>query len=138
MANKRAQLKAEREERLKRANTLLCTIASTGRWFFLHKGRKTGLEKVSQFYISDYGRLWFHDSYTQEDVDIYQRYDWKNFTEGGGLRALIEALRDYINKGEQLHPRIGGYWGYRDDQIEIVRLMAIELGIAGKEQKAVS
>ncbi len=127
--------------RLDIANGLLETIATFGRRFFSHDGRVARLE------LDHRGRVWFHDHYT--GLRIYTHYAgrWRGFTSGGTMRSLIENLRDYIKRGERLHPMVfgpwpdwfcgGDLWGYGDD-MEKVRTKARDTGcLAALQSKGV-
>ena len=81
---------------------------------------------------------WFIDSVTRERIYTHYKHRWKNFSEGGTLRRLVESFREYITKGTQLkaayfQPDMGyGFrnpWGYGDD-ILIVKEAALRLGVA--------
>jgi hypothetical protein len=93
-----------KEERLANANEMLRAIASCGRKFFAHEDR------VSRFEVDQRGRVWFIDKWTQKRIYTHYRYDWRGFSEGGTLRALVERLRDFITQGKQLPPTIFGPW----------------------------
>lgn len=121
------------QERLDRANELLDVISSCGRKFFKHKGFVASLE------LSESKRVFFIDQYTKKRIYTH-RYDarWKGFTNGGTMKRFIEALRDFIKKGELLnlhyftdnkedwcpHP-----WGYGDD-LKIVHDTVLRLEMA--------
>lgn len=123
--------KAERLERLGKANELVRVIAGCGRQFF-RRG-----DQVAEFRLLPSGRLVWIDSYTRRQVQTGQG-QWAGFTEGGTLAALCTALAYYIRQGKSLPPRIfgpwpewvcgGDLWGYGDD-IEQVREAAWRLGI---------
>jgi hypothetical protein len=128
-----AKRRFEKHERLRKANEALQIIANHGRRFF-RKG-----EKVSWFELDDRGRIWFVDKYSGKRVYTHDTNGrWMGFSEGGTLRALVIALRDYIARGEKLSschlgPWHGWYsggdpWGYGDDMV-IVRNLVISLGI---------
>lgn len=119
-------------ERLNAANEFIKVIASCGRKFFEHQGFVSSLE------LSPTKRVFFIDYYTKKRIYTHRQYcEWKGFTSGGTLKRLIEALRDFIKKGQHLradyfceernfgrHP-----WGYGED-LQIVKNAALELGIA--------
>ncbi len=125
-------------ERLERANKLLVTIGSYGRHFFTQE------YGVAQFELDDRGRLWFRDHYTRKRIYVAYHGRWKHFTGGGTLRALVEALCDYIRYGDPVPPGHfgpwpeylcdGDVWGYGKD-MALVRKSAQELGIL-REEKA--
>lgn len=127
--------KAQRkQERLEKANAVIQAISRHGRRFFYYD--KTGA--VSYFKLDERGRIWLVDKYTQKPVYVAYRYHWHRFTEGGTLRALIEALRDFIRTGEQISSgHFAGYpgwfapgdpWGYGTEAMEAVRVEVMQTG----------
>jgi len=114
------------------ANELLMTIAYTGRKFFHHGGA------VSHFEVDCRGRIWFIDGYRGDK--IYTHYTngrWRGFSQGGTLRGLIIALRDYISHSKTIGGAVGPFpswysdgdpWGYGED-MKIVQNCAKRLGI---------
>lgn len=119
-------------ERLEIANKMLTAIASHGRKFFAYQDR------VSQFDIDHRGRIWFIDKYTQKRIYVSHKGNWRGFSEGGTLRALVERLRDFVMQGKQLPAAIfgpwpewvcgGDLWAYGED-MQRVRDVAKNLGI---------
>lgn len=124
-------------ERLETANKMLTTIASCGRKFFAHEDR------VSQFDIDHRGRVWFTDKYTRKRIYVQYKGNWRGFSDGGTLRALVERLRDFITQGKALPSGIfgpwpewvcgGDLWGYGAD-MESVRKMASQMGIVKERE----
>jgi hypothetical protein len=122
-----------KSERLQKANALLETIADCGRKFFRHN------DLVSRFELDRRGRIWFIDAYRSARIYThYTRGRWRGFSEGGTLRDLVIALRNYIATGKLINPVHfgpwpdwycdGDVWGYGQD-MEKVRAKAIELEI---------
>lgn len=123
-----------RIERAKKANELVHAIGHCGRRFFYH------LTRVSHFEVDEFGRVWWHDKYRPgKPVYTHKRGGhWRNFTEGGTLREIVERLRDYIAKGTPVPANRfgpwpewycdGDLWGYGQD-MQKVRDKAQELGI---------
>ncbi|MDE1464814.1 hypothetical protein [Spartinivicinus poritis] len=130
-----------KQQRLEAVNELIKVIASCGRCFFSENAY--GFKQVENPFIStmeidERGKIWFIDSETKERIYTHYQHRWKNFSQGGTLRGLIESFRNYISKGHQLRanyfqPDMGnGFrnpWGYGDD-ILIVKEAALRLGIA--------
>lgn len=121
----------DQERRLVAVNNLILCIAGHGRRFFSHGHR------VSRLELDARGRVWFIDKYTGARIYTHYAGAWRGLSEGGTLRDLICALRDYVKRGTQIRRGFGpwpdGYcggdpWGYGDD-MEIVRLRARDLGI---------
>jgi hypothetical protein len=116
-----------KRERARKANELIDTIAFCGRRFFNHR------YGVSHFRVDVRGRVWFWDGFTAALIYVAYKHWSKGFSQGGTLRDLVNALRDYIRTGEPLgawrFDYDKNYWGYGDD-MGIVQAKAIELGIA--------
>ncbi|MDK9789774.1 hypothetical protein [Vibrio sp. D431a] len=102
--------KDKKKERVEHANALLINFSSVGAKFFLHNGG------ASQFEVDTHGKIWFLDKCSDRRVYVYREGRWKGFTEGGTLRTLIEALRDYIRTGEKISPRfvVPAFYSYGD------------------------
>lgn len=121
-----------RQHRLEQANRLLVTIAEHGRHFFLN--HRT--DAVTRFELDARGRLWLVDHSGER---IFSHHPtWSGFSHGGTMRALCEALRDFIRLGTPVPAHHfgpwpewicgGDLWGYGAD-MDIVRERARELGI---------
>lgn len=124
----------ERRDRADKANELLKEIGSCGRKFFYS-------EKHNQFGFFDVdnnGRIWYTDSYTGKRIYLHYQYWKRGFSNGGTMRALINSLKSYIQKGKTINPYHfgpwsdticnGDLWGYGTD-IKRVREKASNLGI---------
>lgn len=121
-----SKLSAQKAERLAEANRVIHAISNHGRQFFRHEGRVAHLELRR-------GRVYIVDDYTQKAVYTHETTfsnRWHGFSHGGTLRHLVELMRDYVTKGEQIHPDyIGlkrawsdGYiWGYTAEAVAAVR-----------------
>lgn len=119
-------------ERVINANAFLCAIASCGRRFFLYESG------VSHFELDPRGRVWFIDTYRGARIYTHHTRDaWRGFTQGGTLRDLVIALRDYIRVGDVSRINIGPWpgwlcggdlWGYGAD-MERVPEAARALGL---------
>jgi hypothetical protein len=95
----------QKQLRLEKANQLLKVIASCGRRFFAHQGR------VSRFELDTGGRVWFVDAYNEARIYTHRTNGrWRGFSEGGTLRSLVIALRDYIQTGEPIPSGYLGPW----------------------------
>jgi len=123
----------DKDERLSRANELIVVIASCGRRFFRYKDRVSQLERDGR------GRIWLIDKFREKRIYTHYRYDWRGFSEGGTLRDLIIALRDFIVHGQKLNPKAfgpwpewmcdGDLWGYGKPDMKMVRAAARRLEI---------
>lgn len=94
----------EKQKRIESANQLIQSIAGCGRKFFHHKGN------VSRFELDKRGRVWFVDGYN--GARIYTHYTsgrWRGFSEGGTLRGLVIALRDFITREKPIGFALGPF-----------------------------
>lgn len=133
---------AERQQRIDICNQLLQTIASCGRKFFLYQGRVAWFKMDNRRH-----HLWFIDECSQKAVYVHSdRGEWKGFTGGGTLQALVRAMKAFIMCGRPLRQVLGPFpdwlcggdlWGYGED-MEIVRQKAIALGIYAIDTEAKS
>ncbi|MDH0847430.1 hypothetical protein N5D66_05710 [Delftia tsuruhatensis] len=114
-------------ERLAHANALIEVISRHGRRFF--RNRESGA--IARLELDARGRVWLIDEYRGARVYVAYGGEWRGFTHGGTLRDLIAALRDYIQRGELLHPEYiapscmdpknGDIWGYGAEAASAVR-----------------
>ena len=121
--------------RANRANELIETIADRGREFFSHPDR----HGVSRFEVATNSRIWFVDGYTGKRIYLHYKYWGREFSEGGTLRDLVNALKIYIVTGATIPAGHFGpwphwildsdLWGYGLDNMETIRAKAAELGI---------
>jgi len=116
--------------RAETANDMLRIISEHGRRFFQHEGQ------VARFHVGPRRRVRFEDAYSGNLIYTHYAGRWRGFTEGGTLRCLVEALRDYImgRRGlplDHLGPWPvwlcgGDLWAYGDD-MAMVRQRCAEL-----------
>lgn len=116
------------------ANTLLDHISRIGRQFF-RRG-----DSVSRFEVDDRGRIWFIDKYSGHRLYCHGHYalDYR-FTEGGTLRSLCLALRNYIRTGNPISSHHlgpwdemfcdGDPWGYGKENMAFLRDLARRLEV---------
>lgn len=123
----------KRKARTEHANELINLIAAHGRRFFYCKS--TG--KTAHFSLIK-NRVYFNDDYTGKAIMIRQTKDWKGFSHGGTLRALIEKIAEYIRTGNQIYigwigPETsftnGNIWGYTEEEMTKTRTEALKLSI---------
>lgn len=127
-----------KQQRVEHANLLIRIIASHGRRFFYSDvTKRTGI-----LFLNEHGRVYFLDEYTGKAIYTHKTTwanKWRGFSHGGTLRALVEAMRDYIVKGDRLHPYYlgperrnitdGNIWGYEPEEMDAVRRQAAALPI---------
>lgn len=128
-----------KEERLLHANELIKQIGSHGRRFFYYGGsKKFDIKKQELFFESadrysyfeiKKGHIYFVDCYSQKSIYTHEsaRSRWIGFTQGGTLKDLVKAMRDYIQTGKQVNPAYigpessltsGNIWGYESGELE--------------------
>jgi len=144
---------AERAARVLAANQLLRVIGSHGRRFFHYGGsqvldRATGeshfepADRYAYFELDARGKLWFVDDYSQKRICMQRTGfvgQWRGFSHGGTLRALVEDIAAYISRGMPV-PRwriviesqgrsgvAGNVWGYSEQAALAVRAEAYAL-----------
>jgi hypothetical protein len=116
-------VKQTKQDRIKIANELIEVIAAHGRRFFHCDGR------VSRLELDHRGRIWFVDSWEGARVYTHSTGRWRKFHNGGTLRRLIEALRDFV-MGRDRFPLVhlgpwpgyicdGDPWGYGDEMTAV-------------------
>lgn len=117
-------------ERLGHANALIQAISRHGRRFFF--SRESGT--VARLELDGRGRVWWMDDYRGARVYVAHPGRWRGFSHGGTLRSLVEALRDYIQRGDLLNPEYiapsmsyGDMWGYGTEAAAAVRAEAHQL-----------
>ncbi|WP_315127020.1 hypothetical protein [Comamonas antarctica] len=117
-------------ERLEHANALIQAISRHGRRFFYN--RETGT--VARLDLDSRGRVWWIDDYRGARVYVAHSGRWRGFSHGGTLRSLIQALHQYIQRSELLHPEhiaptmsYGDMWGYGTEAAAAVRAEAHQL-----------
>lgn len=135
-------------QRLGHANDLIKVISSHGRRFFFNATHN----RVAFLNLDHGGRVWFNDDYRGSRIFTHPTHmgnRWQGFSHGGTLRSLVEDMRDYIVKGQQI-PRwkivikqMGAQgledniWGYSVDAAEAVQREAFKLPIVAGEGGAV-
>ena len=135
-SEKRELRTAQRRGRVEIANEILRIVASHGRKFFSLYGdgspKANQPDRISFFELRLRDRLWFIDKCTQHPIYTAYKGRWRGFSEGGTLRNLVEALRDYIMRGEKIHVKAhfgpwpewvsgGDLWGYGEKEMALVR-----------------
>lgn len=130
----KATLLEQKRDRAANANEVIAAVAMYGHQFFNHPKRYG----TSYIRVDDRGRVWFVDGWTGKSVYLHYAYWQRGFSEGGTLRQLIIALKDYITTGEPIsRSRLGPWpdwycdgdpWGYGDD-MQLVRDCAVAVGV---------
>ena len=126
---------SERQERVNHANKLIAAIAAHGLCFF-----KTN-DRVAYFYLSNAGRVFFHDECSGKDIYTHKKGRWNEFSHGGTLKTLCEKIRGYIVTGQQIPLDYiciqrsfddTNVWGYSDSEAKQLRIKASQLKIISK------
>lgn len=136
-----------KRERAERVNELLRVIAGCGRRFFSQDAdrlQRMESPRIAHMEVDWLARVWHWDAYSGKRIFIqHPRGKWRGFTNGGTLRALVEAFREYISHGKQVSrfafgpwPQDlcgGDLWGYGED-MQLVRDAAARLGISNSPE----
>lgn len=122
---------AEKHKRVEQVNQVIRIIADHGRRFFYNAEKQS----YASMHVDRFGKIWFVDDYTGKAI-LTQKTAWggrwKGFSNGGTLRALVEAFRDYIRDGIPLPRGFLGperfndsnVWGYDEEGMKAVREQA--------------
>ena len=124
-----------KQERLEIVNKLIKFISERGRRFFWTNSTINGEFENTAFMKLKNGRIYFVDNYTQDEVPVLDNgYDWKGFSHGGTLRALVLDFAQFIRTGKDTDGNNGygglycSHWGHSEDiQQEIIQY-AKEIG----------
>ncbi len=118
-------MNSTRQDRVDTANAMLRIISEHGRQFFAHEGR------VSRFVLDRRDRVWFVNKWTDRLIWTHQNGSWgRDFSEGGTLRELCVALREFImgraplplnHLGSWPLSASGDLWDYGKDEMARVR-----------------
>ena len=121
---------ALKQRRTEQVNQAIRVIADHGRRFFYSQA----INRYASIEVDARGKVWFIDDYSGKRIFTHPTTfggRWKGFSHGGTLRNLVEAFRDYICTGEQLHLGYlglerqnitdGNIWGYDDTSMQAVR-----------------
>jgi hypothetical protein len=129
--SKTNQIKAQRATKI---NELIRCIGGCGRQFFFSKENN----RFAVIEVDPRGRVWWIDDGSGRRIYTHYRGDWRGFSHGGTLQALVIAFREYICTGEPINPGYFGpwpdwvcgsdLWGYGVD-IQVVREKAKALSV---------
>jgi len=112
-------------QRVEKANKLIKIISLYGRRFFWNKN-----DNAISFFKIKKGRVYFVDHYSKKEIYLHYRYWSKGFSNGGTLRSLIDALKDWII-GKRANPPLrllgpwpkslcnGDLWGYGSEMKKV-------------------
>lgn len=128
----------KRQKRIDAVNQLVKVIGSHGRKFFNYQGRFALIE------IDARGRVWWSDQYSGKRIYTHYNGRWKGFTNGGTLKDLVIAFRDFVSNGKPVaawhfgpwpqHLCDGDLWGYGED-MSAVRDAASRLGMISTQDE---
>jgi hypothetical protein len=119
-------VKSTKSSRIAEANEVILHVSTFGRRFFY----SARFCRVAFFEMTAGGRVRFVDDFTGFRVNPFHDGRWKNFSHGGTLKCLVEALADYIEKGKAIRPGHFGpwtelfgrdLWGYGIEEMDKVR-----------------
>lgn len=126
----------DKQKRLETINKLIKFISERGRRFFYTKDtiNHDGVRNVAYMKLIN-GRIYFVDNYTTKEIAVLDNgRDWKGFSHGGTLRALVLDFTELIRNGKYSNGSNGygglycGHWGHSEEiQSEIINY-AKEIG----------
>jgi hypothetical protein len=118
------------QKRLMAANDFIQFIATKGRKFFDHRGVISKLESDEQ------GNLFWVDGWEGRRHKLRGNWNsWVNkIRHGSGLRRFIQALRDFVRRGDPVPEVLFQHWGYGAD-IAAVQTKGLELGILAEAKQ---
>jgi hypothetical protein len=132
-----------KQDRLKAANEFIQVIAGCGHKYFLHED--SGV--IARLDLDPEGKVWIIDEYTLKRVNTHNDNDWPGFNHGGGLRAFIQSVRNFIVSGSTIRAKYftptkpgelkNNHWGYEDEALLVVREAGIRLGLVTEPAAAV-
>ncbi|MGF6281856.1 hypothetical protein ABH908_000111 [Pseudomonas frederiksbergensis] len=135
-----------KQDRLKAANEFIQVIAGCGHKYFLHED--SGVIARLDLDPDPEGKVWIIDEFTLKRVNTHKNNDWPGFNHGGGLRAFIQSVRDFIVSGSMMRAQYftptqpgeskNNYWGYEDEALLAVREAGIRLGLVTEPPTAVA
>lgn len=127
-------MSGDRAGRLETANAFIRIISDHGRRFFHHEGRVAHLDLDAR------GRLWFVGEWNGDRQYTHHVGRWSRFHQGGTMKALVEALRDFVMGRGPLPLKYlgpwrpeycgGDLWGYGDEEMAKVRSRCADLARA--------
>jgi hypothetical protein len=114
-------VKNPKEERLEIINKLIEFISKRGRRFFITENNLAYMKLKN-------GRIYFVDDYTKNEIAVINNYrDWKGFSHGGTLRALVLDFAEFVREGKYSNGNNGygglhcPHWGHSEEvQKEII------------------
>ncbi|MGC7931280.1 hypothetical protein ACP3VS_22000 [Lysinibacillus sp. VIII_CA] len=129
-----------KQHRLNTVNNLIRYISERGhRYFYTNSTlHESNVESVAYMKLKN-GRLYFVDNYTKHEVPVLDNgRDWKGFSHGGTLRALVLDFAEFIRTGKWSNGSNGygglycSHWGHSDEiQQEIINY-AKDIGYLGR------
>lgn len=134
---------SDKHQRMEHANELIKIIGSHGRKFFWNEEN----QRFAKFEIRNNGRVYFIDDYKLTPIYISKRCEFRGFSHGGTLQALVVDMKDYIVHGcpisrwkiviQQLghYDLVGNIWGYDVISAQAVRDAAYSLPICAEAGK---
>lgn len=93
-------------DRVTEANRVIESISRHGRRFFYCAAQV----RTAHFILGARGQILFVDDWTGKPVYVAYRGNWRQFSHGGTMRGLVEALAEYIRSGAQIPAGFLGPW----------------------------
>lgn len=131
-----------KHQRLDEANAVIRAMAGVGRRFFYNERH----DRVARFELTLDGRLWFRDDYADKRIYVAYRGRWREFSHGGTMRRLVDALAEYIRSGKRIAAghfgpwpawvSDGDLWGYGDEAMASLRAALAENDCIARKPEA--
>lgn len=119
-----------RQDRIDVVNQIIEEISIRGRRFFYNK-KENRTSKI----IQRNNRLYYIDHYSGKEIYLHtpKSARWRNFNNGGTMRALILDFKEFIMSGKYSNHNNGygglycPHWGYHDEDMKAIQEKAIQL-----------
>lgn len=108
-----------KHDRAQIVNQLVIDISSFGRRFFYSPKNMAGGTSTAHFFVDARGAIWFVDDYTEKPIYVAYRNRWQNFSHGGTLRALVQAMAEFIRSGQPIPAGHFGPWQHIGDDRDL-------------------
>ena len=122
------------EARLEACNDIIRIIGSHGRRFLSSNsdaGEPSDNPTFAAFKIDSCNRLLYIDRHSGREI-LVRLNEWRGFSDGGTLRAVVEWMRDWIMRdGFPPFIVIHEYWGYGEDAAVVTDLIDERLKSGG-------
>jgi len=130
---KRTAVAIQRKARVNIVNEIIKEIAGRGRKFFHNDDNPPVIAEMAVingrfYYKAEYGEI----KMINLSVPDYRKP--KGWFHGGTLLSLVKEFREYIKDGQprEYSGLYSQHWGYPENEMEVIRAKAIQLGYIKK------